>query len=51
MLSWVPVKSNNGSDVSSEFPDALLADHIIQGDMVVLTRLHDIALALAELNP
>ena len=51
MLIWVPVKSNNWSDMSSEFPDAFLADHIIQGDMVVLTGLHDVALALTELNP
>ena len=51
MLSRVPVKTNNGPDMSSEFPDALLADHVIQGDVVVLAGLHDVALALAELDP
>jgi hypothetical protein len=51
MLSWMPVKSNDWSDMSSEFPDTNLADHIIQSDMVVLAGLHDVALALAELNP
>ena len=51
MLSRMPVKTNNGPDMSSEFPDALLAYHVIQGDVVVLAGLHDVALALAELDP
>lgn len=51
MLRWVPVKSNNGPDMSSEFTDALLANHVIQGDVVVLAGLHDVALALTELYP
>ena len=50
MLRWVPVKSNNGSDMSSEFADAFLADHIIEGEMVVLAGLHNVALALAKRN-